>query len=176
MKFKTLIVALALLATALIYLASAQAAPKPWYAHVNGAGKLVCDRGNNGVLGPFATRAACLDAIEDGDDNGGGGDNGGGDVTPPVTTVAPQIDRYGACQLDGQFVDVTGDQFFSGQFTDAEGVLQNIVPANYLDGAGETCDNPVNLGYKATGYLVSDGGSIYLQDTTFDVYPFWVKK
>jgi len=171
MKFKTLIVALALLASALIYLASAQAAPKPWYAHVNGAGKLVCDRGNNGVLGPFATKAACEAAINE----GGGGDNGGG-TPPPITTTPPaQVDRMGACQLDGQYVDVTAAQFFAGQFTDKNGVFQNLVPANFLQGVGEVCDNPYNLGYKPTGYLVTDGGTVYLQDTTFDVYPFWVK-
>jgi len=167
----------AALAAVMIVVAAASAAPnRPWFTHLNGAGKLVCDRGNNGVTGPFATRALCEASIkDDGGDDGDDGDGGGTIPPPPVTRVAPQVDRMGACDLKGRYVDLTNTQFFAGVFVDADGVTQKVVPANYLAGIGETCDNPFNLGFKPTGYKVTDGGTVYLSDTTFDVYPYWVR-
>jgi hypothetical protein len=93
-----------------------------------------------------------------------------------ITEVAPQVDRMGACEVvSGAYVDVTSVQFFAGQFTDSNGVFQNLVPANWEQGVGETCDNPLNQGYHYAGYLVDDGGSVYTQDTSFNVYPLYVK-
>lgn len=88
---------------------------------------------------------------------------------PCAVVVAPsaQVDRSGTC-VNGVFTDLTTDQF-------AYGANASISPANWVQGLGETCDNPAALGYVAAGYNVSDAGTVDTAAPQFNVYPFWVK-
>lgn len=164
-------VSILIVLAALIVAASSSATAPAWWGHLNGDGKVVCDRGHQHQFGPFSSKQKCEQFADEYNDGGDG--NGGGD--PPTTTVPPQIDRMGACQLNGQYVDLTNEQFFAGIFVDANGVTQPVVPANWIQGVGETCSNPITLGYKAAGYKVDDGGAVYTIDTTFNVYPYFTK-
>jgi hypothetical protein len=97
---------------ALTIAASASASSqKQWFTHFNGHGKLVCDKGNNGVTGPFVSKAACEASLSDGGGDGGG--NGGGDVPTgwPGTTGTISGDASGAC---GDPVVLTSDETAPG--------------------------------------------------------------
>lgn len=84
--------------------ALASAGDKQWFAHYNEHGKLTCDKGNNGVYGPFATKDACIAYI-----------HSGGDGTPPPlptgwpgTTGTLDGNASGGC--DGADVILTSDE------------------------------------------------------------------
>lgn len=97
---------------------------------------------------------------------------------PPVTYV-------GVCKMlergdgtMGMFQQVT-----VAEWNDKEGRYYDAVPANWVEGVGLTCDNPVALGYKPAGYNVAWGGK---QDANHDVngvrasgfnniYPYFTK-
>lgn len=90
--------------------------------------------------------------------------------TPPPVVVVPsvQVNRSGTC-VNGVFTNLTTNAFNYGANTIV------AVPAFWVQGLGETCDNPVALGYKAAGYNVSDAGTIDTAAPQFNVYPYYVK-
>ena len=91
--------------------AVASAANKQWFAHYNGHGNLVCDKGSNGVMGPFATKADCEAAISQqgaGDPPAGwpgttgqtSGTASGGCGTDIILTSTDDENGYGAFDFD----------------------------------------------------------------------------
>jgi len=97
---------------------------------------------------------------------------------PPVTNVAVCKALLRADGTLGAFqaipVPVWNDS--TGQYFDAPA-------ANWVEGLGLTCDNPLALGYKAAGYSVSWGGKRApdhdikgLRGSGFnDIYPYFTK-
>lgn len=55
----------------------------------------------------------------------------------------------------GMFQDIT-----VADWNNPNGPYYDAVAANWVEGMGLTCDNPVALGYKASGYNVAWGGKV----------------
>jgi hypothetical protein len=73
---------------------------------------------------------------------------------------APEPPRVAVCKellrgdgTTGMFQEIT-----VAQWNDSESVYFDAAAANWVEGLGLTCDNPLALGYKAAGYNVAWGG------------------
>ncbi len=102
-----------------------------------------------------------------------------------TVTGPPPVTHVGVCKVlaraDGttgafQAIPVPVWNAAGGQYFDAPA-------ANWVDGLGLTCDNPLALGYKAAGYSVSWGGKRApdhdargVRGSGFnDIYPYFTK-
>lgn len=108
----------------------------------------------------YATKGACADV--------------------PAPAVTPQIDREGSCTVVGnQFENVDANQLAQGSYLATDGSTVAIVPADFVEGVGLTCDVPSGDVYA--GYDVADnfGGVEGFVDTAapqFNFYPYYVVK
>lgn len=98
---------------------------------------------------------------------------------------APAPPRVAVCKMlmrgdgvVGMFQNIT-----LAQWNDKESQYFDAPAANWIEGMGLTCDNPVALGYKAAGYNVAGGG---VPDPGHDpngvrgsgfnnIYPYFIK-
>ncbi len=80
----------------------------------------------------------------------------------PCVTVVAAVTHLGACKSGGLLrTDGTTGVFQEitvADWNDPKGRFFDATAANWLEGRGLTCDDPVALGYKAAGYSVSWGG------------------
>jgi hypothetical protein len=95
---------------------------------------------------------------------------------PPRVAVCKRLARGDG--TTGMFQEIT-----LAQWNDKDGQYFDAPAANWVDGLGLTCDNPLALGYKAAGYNVAWGGK---QDPANDltgvrgsglndIYPYYTK-
>ncbi len=72
----------------------------------------------------------------------------------------PQVTSLGACKslLRADGTTGTFQQITVADWNDSTGKYFDATPANWIEGVGLTCDNPLALGYKAAGYNVAWGG------------------
>lgn len=100
-------------------------------------------------------------------------------VDVPAPAVTPQIDREGSCTVVGnQFENVDADQLSQGSYVATDGSTVAIVPADFVEGLGLTCDVP--KGATPAGYDVADnfGGVEGVVDTAapqFNFYPYYTQ-
>jgi hypothetical protein len=103
------IIALIAIALAGVFAATALAKPpvQQWFTHLNGHGVLVCDKGNNGINGPFASKEDCEAFID------GGGttttDGGGTTTTTAAAIVIPAPSANFLCYGVGDAIYVAPD-------------------------------------------------------------------
>lgn len=100
-------------------------------------------------------------------------------IPEPAPAVTPQIDREGSCTVVGnQFENVDADQLSQGSYVATDGSTVAIVPADFVEGLGLTCDVP--KGATPAGYDVADnfGGVEGVVDTAapqFNFYPYYTQ-
>lgn len=72
----------------------------------------------------------------------------------------PPITHVGVCKMLKRGDGTTGmfQEITVAQWNDKNGQYYDAVAANWVEGLGLTCDNPIALGYKAAGYSVAWGG------------------
>jgi hypothetical protein len=77
-----------------------------------------------------------------------------------VATAAPGITHVGVCKLLPRADGTTGlfQQITVAEWNDPDGRYFDAPAASWVEGLGLTCDNPLALGYKATGIKVAWGG------------------
>jgi hypothetical protein len=102
-----------------------------------------------------------------------------------VAAGAPAVTNVGVCKLLPRGDGTTGlfQQIPLPQWNDSESRYFDAPAANWVEGLGLTCDNPVALGYRAAGYSVAWGGK---QDPAHDpkgvrgsgfnnIYPYFTR-
>jgi hypothetical protein len=102
-----------------------------------------------------------------------------------VAAAAPAVTNVGVCKLLPRGDGTTGlfQQIPLAQWNDPESRYFDAPAANWVEGLGLTCDNPVALGYRAAGFSVAWGGK---QDPAHDpkgvrgsgfnnIYPYFTK-
>jgi hypothetical protein len=102
-----------------------------------------------------------------------------------VATASPAVTNVGVCKLLPRGDGTTGlfQQIPLAQWNDSESRYFDAPAANWVEGLGLTCDNPVALGYRAAGYSVAWGGKRDpahdpkgVRGSGFnDIYPYFTK-
>ena len=102
-----------------------------------------------------------------------------------VAAAVPPMSYLGACKQLARGDGTTGafQQITVPDWNDPKGKYFDAPAANWVEGLGLTCDNPLALGYRAAGYNVSWGGKA---DPNHDpkgvrgsglnnIYPYFIK-
>lgn len=103
----------------------------------------------------------------------------------PCTGGGPTITYLGVCKNLPRADGTTGlfQAIRVADWNDPTGQYFDAPAANWVEGLGLTCDNPLALGYKAAGYSVSWGGKRApdhdvrgVRGSGFnDIYPYFTK-